>query len=234
MKLAITLHTYQRPDGMTPTYLNRAMSSIFSQTYQDFKLFVIGDKYEDEYELFNIINKYPLNKLYYENLPYAKEREKYINNKHALWCAGGVNAINYAIDKCLENGFEYVCHLDHDDYWTPEHLESIHNVINKTNGDWFCTRSLHINGNLPRVITDQEYVEFLPEACGLINSSTCINFKKIPLRFRDVLEEDGKAYPADADLWKRCATYIKDNNLKSYFINKLTCVHDLEGYSECS
>ncbi len=84
MKLAITLHTYQRPDGKTPEYLNRAITSIFSQTYQDFKLFVIGDRYDDRYELFNIINKYPSDKLYCENLPYAKERDKYINNKHAL------------------------------------------------------------------------------------------------------------------------------------------------------
>jgi predicted O-methyltransferase YrrM len=58
-----------------------------------------------------------------------------------------------------------------------------------------------------------------------------MNFKKIPLRYRDIIEETGEiGLPADADLWERTRDFIEKNNLKSTFINILTCHHDEEGY----
>jgi hypothetical protein len=51
----------------------------------------------------------------------------------------------------------------------------------------------------------------------------------IPLRFRDVLAETGKLFPSDADLWKRMAEFISRYNLKSYFINELTCIYVSSG-----
>lgn len=86
MKFAITIPTYQRRDGTTPHYLKRAINSIFAQIYQDFKLYVIGDKYEDNEELFRLISRYPQEKIYCENLPRSIEREKHVNDEYALWC----------------------------------------------------------------------------------------------------------------------------------------------------
>jgi hypothetical protein len=58
-----------------------------------------------------------------------------------------------------------------------------------------------------------------------------MNFKTIPLKYRDILGETGQVgEPADADLWDRCREYILKHNLKSYVINKLTCYHEEEGY----
>ena len=57
MKLGIVIATYQRKDGTTPFFLQKALDSIFSQTYQNFKIFLIGDKYEDNEEFVNIISK---------------------------------------------------------------------------------------------------------------------------------------------------------------------------------
>ena len=60
-----------------------------------------------------------------------------------------------------------------------------------------------------------------------------MNFKRIPLLYRDLYELTNKVeLPADADLWERTKDYIKKNNLKSFYINKLTCRHDEEGYSK--
>jgi len=59
-----------------------------------------------------------------------------------------------------------------------------------------------------------------------------MNFKHISLFYRDIYEITNKVgLPADADLWERTRDYIQNNNLKSYYINKLTCRHDEEGYS---
>jgi hypothetical protein len=60
-----------------------------------------------------------------------------------------------------------------------------------------------------------------------------MDFKKIPLLYRDIYDlTNTVGLPADADLWERTREYIQNNNLKSYFINKLTCRHDEEGYSK--
>ena len=231
MQLAITIATYQKSNGKSPYYLTRTLDSIFNQTYQNFKVYLVGDKYENNYEFLNIVEKYnyPKDKFFYENLPYAPEREKYLNdNRYVVWCVGGVSAINHAIDLALADGFQYICHLDHDDYWDTGHLQIINDVIEETGADWLCTKSTYCRNYLPLAQTDQKYIPFMPVNGGLINSSTCINLVTLPIRPRDVFAETGKADPADADRWIRCAAYIKEHNLKSYFINKLTCFHEEE------
>ena len=50
-RLAITIATYQRPDGTTPFYLKRALDAVFNQTHKYFKVYVIGDKYENKKKL---------------------------------------------------------------------------------------------------------------------------------------------------------------------------------------
>jgi hypothetical protein len=58
-----------------------------------------------------------------------------------------------------------------------------------------------------------------------------MNFKTIPLRYRDLFDETGVVgLPADAELWDRCGRCILENNLKSTLINKITCSHIEEGY----
>jgi glycosyltransferase involved in cell wall biosynthesis len=230
-KLAIVISTYKREDGKSPFYLNRALDSIKKQTYQNFKIFLIGDKYENPKEIEEIINNLNLNSLYFENLPFAKEREKYTGNQ--LWSYGGVNAINHGIRKSLNEGFELICHLDHDDWWENNHLELINECINLTNSDWICTKSTYTNPNnvLPKMFNNELHINFLPRFAGLIHSSVCMNFKKIPLLYRDIFDETGSVgLPSDADLWERCREFIIKNNLKSTLINKITCHHDEEGY----
>jgi glycosyltransferase involved in cell wall biosynthesis len=232
MKLGIVIATYQRKDGTTPFFLQKALDSIFSQTYQNFKIFLIGDKYEDNEEFVNIISKYPQDKIYYKNLPYAKERDSY-TDKWVLWSYGGITAMNFGIEKALEEGYDFICHLDHDDWWLPNHLEEIKQGIELTNSDWVCTKSTYMSSvnTLPRVNSDELYIPFHPRSSQLIHSSVCMNFKKIPLKYRDIYEETKKlGLPSDADLWERTRMYIIEHNLKSYYINKLTCRHDEEGF----
>jgi glycosyltransferase involved in cell wall biosynthesis len=235
MKLSIIIPTYQREDNSTPFYLKRALDCIFNQTHQDFKVYVIGDKYEDNEEFSKICSGYDQDKIYFENLPVAKERDRY-GKGWALWSYGGVNAINHGIVRSLNDGNNYICHLDHDDEWSPFHLEMINDCINKTNADWICTKSLYMEPNnfLPNVYgLENEYITFLPGYAKLIHSSVCMNFKTIPLKYRDIFDETGVVgLPSDGDLWERCATHIKDNNLKSYCINTLTASHKEEGYEQ--
>jgi hypothetical protein len=231
MKLSVAISTYKRPDGKTPFFLNRIKDSLLSQTHQDFKVYLIGDRYDDNDEFEKICEE--LNKnldLYYINLPVAVERDNY-KDKMALWSYGGVNAINIGIEQSLIDGIDYVCHLDHDDWWGADHLYLINECIENTNSDIIFTKSTFRKMFLPIINGDDKYVDMLPKSCGIINSSTCINFKKIPLRYRDVFGETGEVgLPSDADLWVRINQYSLINEIKSTFIIRLTCYHEEEGF----
>jgi glycosyltransferase involved in cell wall biosynthesis len=234
MELSISIATYQRADTKTPFYLKRALDSIFDQTYSNFKIFLIGDKYENSSEINDIVSQYPSDKLHFENLNVAKERDNYTDKK-AVWSYGGVNAVNHSIRVAQAEGFKYICHLDHDDHWKPNHLAEINNCIIRTGADWMCTKSTHITPIriLPDFYSQSKFVEGYPISSKLIHSSVCMNFKKIPLLYRDLYAETGKVgLPADADLWERSRDFIKKNNLKSYYINEFTCYHDEEQYSK--
>lgn len=231
MKLGILITTYQKLDGSTPSLLKRAIDSIKNQTHQDYTLIIIGDKYEDNNEFESICNDKDLEgKIRYINLPQAKERDKYPIGSKELWSAGGVNARNIGIDICLESDIDYVCHLDHDDYWHPQHLEVINHTIETTqNASVIHTCSTYFNSYLPPVELTNEIQSTEIKSGGLIHSSACINHKLIPLKYRDMFEETGKEYAADADMWNRVGEYIEQNNLKAYRITSLTCFHPIEG-----
>lgn len=233
MKLSIIISTYQRTDNSTPFYLKRALDCVFNQTHKDFKVYVIGDKYEDNEEFINICESYDKDKIYFENLPFAKERDLY-GKGFALWSYGGVNAVNHGITKSLEDGNNYICHLDHDDEWNLNHLEVINECLTKTNADWVCTVSTYLKPNnfMPKTTgIENEYINFLPRYATLIHSSVCMNFNTIPLKYRDLFDETGVVgLPSDGELWNRCSEYIVKNGLKSYCINKLTCHHIDEGF----
>ena len=56
MKLAIIISTYYRKDGRSSSFLTRALNSIANQTYQDYKIFLTGDRYENNEEFETIIS----------------------------------------------------------------------------------------------------------------------------------------------------------------------------------
>jgi glycosyltransferase involved in cell wall biosynthesis len=231
MKFGIIIPTYYRKDKNTKFYLTRALDSVFKQNYQNFKIYLIGDRYENEEEINELVSKYEGENFYFENLKIAKERDLY-TNKYAIWSYGGVNATNHAIDISLSEGNNYICHLDHDDYWSENHLENIKNCIESTGSDWVCTKSLYVgNRVLPQVVSSEKYINYIPKPQSLIHSSVCMNFKNIPLKYRDLFFETGKiGLPTDAELWDRTGKYIIQNNLKSTLINEITCYHIEEGY----
>jgi hypothetical protein len=223
-KIAIVISTYYRPDGRTKYLLERNLNSLKNQTNKNFKVFLIGDKYEnlEEFNSFSNI----IDNIYVENLEYAKEREKYTG--HKLWCSGGVNASNYGIKKALSDGYDWVINMDHDDYFLPTHIQDIKNKITD-NSVFVCSKSNFKNiSTLPNI--DSQY--YVPRACNLVKSSACVNFSKVNIFFRDVYEEEGRECPSDADFWDRLNYKIIENRYESFCTNKITCIHDEEGYSK--
>jgi len=222
MTIGVLIATYQRTDGTTPVYLKRALNSIKNQTYTNYRVFLIGDKYEDNEEFESLAKSIiPTEKIFWVNLPFARERDKYPLGDIRLWCAGGVNALNNGIEIALNNGLKYLCHLDHDDWWENNHLEEISKTLDQL-PFLICTKSTHINNQiLPKFPT----IPYYPKNSDIIHSAVCIDFSKTTIRYKDLFQERGKAYPADADLWNRISVYMKEEKLKGILINKITCNH---------
>jgi glycosyltransferase involved in cell wall biosynthesis len=231
MKIGIIICTYKREDGRTFEYLTKTLDSVLNQTYKNYKIYLIGDRYEDENEFLSYQHMLKHVDSHCENLEVAQERDVYGENKMALWSYGGTFATNYAMDLCVKNGIDYVCFLNHDDLWYPNHLEEIYKLVKNDKTDFIITRSTHGNTFLPAVKTENLYVNFNPVPFGIIHSSVCMNIKTIPLRYIDLFKETGQVgFPGDAEFWDRVSSYIDKNNLNSKYINLLTCRHDEEGY----
>lgn len=232
MKISIVIATYRRSDGKSPLYLKRCLDSVFSQTYKDFVVYLVGDKYENVGELNDLLASYPTDRLIFENLPYAKEREKYANDRMTLWGYGGINAMNHGIKKSLADSIDYVCHLDHDDFWEPNHLQSLVECIISTGAVVAYTKSTYMSrGILPSVADSAGlYIEQIPFPGQFIHSSICIDFKRVPFMYRNALEEEGiQNCTGDGDLLGRIMKFLPTTAMKSYLINLVTCHHDSEG-----
>ena len=230
MRLAIRILTYQRSDGKTPYFLRKALESIKNQTYQNYKVFLIGDKYDDNDEFVNIATSIiPEENIFFHNLDSAYEREKYDFGSMQLWCAGGTKASNYCINKLLEEGYSWACHLDHDDFWERTHLESIVSNINKLDDSYIfgATKSTY-KGNkiLPTRYNNTDL--YYPLNGDLIHSSVCVNWRETTLRFRDVFEDEGRYHAGDGDMWERLTEYMKNNNRKGFLVDRITCHHETE------
>jgi len=229
MKIAIVIATYQRIDNTTPNFLTRALQSIKNQTHQDYVVYLIGDKYEDniEFEVLatSIIDK---NKIKYINLPISIEREKYKAGSIELWSSAGTNAYNFGINLAIEDGISYVCHLDHDDYWEYNHLMEISNVLDTKNYLFVATLSTHFKNNviLPKI----RMSKYFPKRADVIHSATCVNFAEINLRYRDVYDITGIPKPGDADMWERITEYMNNINEYGHLIETITCHHDFENH----
>jgi glycosyltransferase involved in cell wall biosynthesis len=235
MTLGVTIHTYQRADGQTPNLLCRAIQSVINQSYQNFKIFIVGDKYENNQEFEDVINGFVKisDKIVYENLTFAHERDKYLGvNNLALWNCGGANALNHANNLAKANGISRVCHLDHDDIWLPNHLEVIVKaIIEKNNPAFIHTLSKYLNNPVfPLMVVDGQVVEHYPSYCNLIHSSVYYDLEQIHLPYRDMFGEMGIIFPSDGDMWERITEKCTAENLKCYAIREVTCIHEKENY----
>lgn len=232
MKFAIVINTYYREDGKTKELLKNTLKCVKSQTHQDYFVYLIGDKYLDENEFYECASILSNDKIAAINLPYAKEREKYHDNSKVLYSSGGCNARNIGIEISLLSGYDYIVNLDHDDKWAPDHLEKINEVVTlHPDAVFICTKSTLLKANriIPSTKSKDLIEPILPIPCGIAHSSTCINFKKMPLRYKNSMEEYETIEPSDALMWKEMREYMKINNMEGYVYNKLTCYHDSDG-----
>ena len=88
--------------------INRAVSSVLTQTFEDFELIIVDDGSNDNTEA-------------YINI-FQDKRIKYYRQKN--------NGVSFARNKGIEESIaEYICFLDADDEWKKDHLEVLSEMI---------------------------------------------------------------------------------------------------------
>ena len=233
IKLGIVISTYQRPDGKTPELLTRALKCVLNQSYSNWKVFLIGDNYKDNNEFTKLTSLIPESKIISLNLPISPERQRYPHGGVNLWHSGGSTASTIGIELAVNTGYDYVCHLDHDEIWENNHLEVIAKGIEDTNALFLYTKGIHYDGReLPTINSKELYIKQRALAAHTINSTTCINYRAIPLRRRDPLYFYGEKDAGDAAFLKRVNPLLETSQKDSILINKVTVVHDQEGYTK--
>jgi glycosyltransferase involved in cell wall biosynthesis len=225
MKVAVIIATYVRKNGLSKQHLDRCLTSLKNQTNQNFKIFLIGDAYENEEELFSFSDWFDKDHLKIVNLEEAYERSRW--KGYELWCVSPVTPMNKGIDIALSEGFDYMCFIDDDDYYLPDHIETILQAIKDTGKNLIHTVCKVVRGgepfNFPE-LQEQLYQLVTPRCEQFAKCSTCVNFKNIELRPRNVFEEIGVHLVYDCDLWER----IGNSGEVGVKVNKVTVVNDDE------
>jgi len=233
----IVVATYFRKNMKTKEYLQRSLTSIINQTFNDWQLIIIGDKYEPEEELLEIINEFKQKTantiIYLKNL--NTERD-FIKNKHKLWNIAGATSINMGLKYLRENGIKYYCHLDDDDFWSNLHLESLNKIYSNYENCIFAnTQSTYINrGFLPKSINIPiKENNIIPHEGTIIHSSYSFRCDIINFDYYTTFDENGYFYPADAIMLNNIKKFILENKQYYSIYNPiLTCYHDIEGESK--
>ncbi len=231
-KFGICMATYQRKNNLTKQYIERSLNNIINQTANNWHLYIVGDKYEDNDEFESLFVNFPKEKITYKNLPIAMERDN-ITNKQHLWCVGGSNAFNTAHKMALDDGCDYILHHDDDDIFHIKKIQILNVIADNLNAPSVLFHySSHINRqilpNIPKNLISIQLNNYKPSPCNVIHSSFCIH-KDIIKGFKYEGYVEGKQDYIAGDI--SLITYLNSIELCTFlFIPFVLCDHDIEGY----
>lgn len=225
--IGVYITSYEKPNKSSLPLLKRAINSILNQSDKNYKLYIVLDSYKDKTQIEDIKKMVP-EETHIFNVPESYGLINYPNDKIKRWSTGGLNATTYAVNKILSDGYEWVCRLDHDDWWDKDHIRIMNETIRNISDDYvfISTRGKLNNWVLPDINFKND--NYYPIANRIFHSTTCINFKKIPLRYEDPFK-NGFNGPGDAWMWIRLNTYMRKQNLKGMYIPIITLYREKEG-----
>lgn len=209
MKFSVIIPVYNKADT-----IKESINSVLAQTVEDFEIVVVNDGSTDN--IGEVLSEY--------------KDIKVVNQEN-----GGVSvARNSGIDAAEG---EFVCFLDADDLWFPNHLETLLFYINENPGiNYFITSNsvTHSNGTSYNssdklssisgdfIITDNLFKLLNTYGDAIVNTN-CICVKRSSLISHSLRFEPGERLGEDTDMWYRIA--LKEKLLLS---KKITTMYRRE------
>lgn len=238
LKICVVMSTYFRKNGTTKQLLTRALRNLESQTYKNFKLFLIGDHYDNNDEFEELCKSYK-NDIFYKNNE-QHYRCYNFSNKSTYWTIGGALALKTGIEKAIEEKFDYYLHLDDDDEWRDIHIEVVVEHIKKfPSASFILTKAKYADIFLPRTPEiNTFYNNYIPRGEDSVHAS---HVYKLPLLGNLVLDVINKNHilankinnrergfegitipPTDATILDNINSMVVTNKIKSLYIPIIT------------
>jgi len=247
-KFAVIIRTYRRKNGSSFNNLLRVVNFLNNQTYKNFKVFLIGDDYDDQEEFDKIVSMFPEDKIYSYNNN-VSFRKGYFKIKKNKWCTGGMLANLIGLRQAIKEKFKYYVHLDDDDIWLNNHLETVNEVVDKfPKVGFIVSYSKYKNIHLPREFIGKKnikifYDNFKPRGANSVHSSWIVNLEYLGDTFLKIYEErlgkinmikDGKIKEfefkeTDRTLLDKINNLQKNKKVKCIFIPKCTVEKKTDG-----
>lgn len=231
LKLAVIVGTYRRSSGNSKVYLERMMSMLNQQSYQNFHLFLMGDDYDNAEEFDQIASLFPVDRLHKENVQPARERTR-CKIKKNLWSIGGANTFNVGLRRAIEQGYTHCVHLDDDDIWYIHHLLNIATTYLQypaVSAVW--TKGVGFKDVLPKTPTFEPN-NFLSVGKDAYHSTLSFRLDRIDQEYTtlgDDEEENGRLFgPADADFINRIGNKARAGEISVISVPMISCFHDTE------
>ena len=193
------------PNYNKAKYLNQCLDSILSQTYKNWKIYLVDDNSHDDSA--KIFKKYEN----IDNINFFLLKE----NKGPAFCR------NYAIDK---SSSEFIAFMDSDDFWPKDKLKKQINEMLKNDYNFtFTDYNFFLNDNEEKIKTVKmplflDYKNFILKS-SMSTSSIIISRNSLGnVRFKNVDQED---YLFKCDLLKKGETAFNSKDTFVYYrINK--------------
>ena len=108
----------------TPKVLSDALKSVKNQKFKNWKIYLTADKYDNDDEVKDVIKEYiPDAQIEYKNRSTPGERDNKKWSTKQIRFTAGCGALNDSLNMAKKDGCDYIVRLDHDDKWSPNHLE---------------------------------------------------------------------------------------------------------------
>jgi glycosyltransferase involved in cell wall biosynthesis len=254
IKFGIVMPTHKISDGgaqkgrekymNTPGLLKDSLGSIRDQKYDNYVVYLVGDAYDGDDEIKTVMEEIiPKGKLKYHNLSSPGERNKGFTKEQFRYTAG-CGAMNKGLALAKADGVDYIVRIDHDDKWTPDHLELLAKAYTQyPELAYVFTRSRKkvdaMNSSKKYMYQPREErhtTTIEPNNLGFTYgevSHSAVSWRPSMLgniKYRDAQQQSNtepknpltKTMPADADMFKRMMGIIKDNGHKYMYIPRLT------------
>jgi glycosyltransferase involved in cell wall biosynthesis len=233
----------------TPGVLSDALKSIKNQKYKNWKIYIVADKYEgDENEIKEVMKEIiPDSQIQYKNRSTPGERNNKKWTTKQIRFTAGCGALNDALNMADKDGCDYIVRLDHDDKWSPNHLEVLAKAYSQYPDLGFVfTRSkkkvtAHNTAKTVFMQPQKDGIEMKPNNKGYganDTSHSAVSWRPSivgKLRYRNPDQQrntapklkgapsnSGGILPADWDMFKRVMMNVKDKKKNYMYIPKVT------------